>query len=280
MFFSGGRTDDGNPQKPCIMELGEGEVTAVAIGGLIDPAARNQSASVLLPLPDQQKVLIIGRAPLGDNVNATESVNVVDLRDPKPTFVPGAPLGLPRVHLNAVLLPDHTVLVCGGSLQRESEALSRRQAEIYDPDADTCRRPQSPPYPASTTRQPCCFRAPRSSPRGGTRRAAIWWSGCRQTPRAAAPRALQPAVPLRRRTPGDPRGAGRGGVRRDVHGHVADRRISQLGEHHPPRDHEPLGRLFSANDRPRDHDADRWPNLPSRRPISPIRHLPAGTCCS
>lgn len=68
--------------------------------------------------------------------NATDSVDVVDLRQPQPAFTPVAPMGLPRIHLNAVPLPDHTVLVCGGSLQRESAVLSRRQAEIYDPETD------------------------------------------------------------------------------------------------------------------------------------------------
>lgn len=137
LFFSGGRTDDANPQGPCILDLGQDPVTAVGVDGLVDPAARNQSASVLLALPDEQKVLIIGGAPLGQDVNATESVSVVDLRAEDPAFEAVAPLGLPRVHLNAVLLPDHTVLVCGGSLQRESAVLSRRQAEIYDPETDT-----------------------------------------------------------------------------------------------------------------------------------------------
>jgi hypothetical protein len=137
IFFSGGRMDDPNPQGPCILDITQDPVTVTAVPGLTDPAARNQSASVLLPLPDQHKVLIIGGAPLGATVNATDSVDLVDLRIPHPEFTPVAPMGLPRMHLNAVLLPDHTVLVCGGSLQREAATVSRRQAEIYDPETDT-----------------------------------------------------------------------------------------------------------------------------------------------
>jgi hypothetical protein len=46
-------------------------------------------------------------------------------------------MGLPRLHLNAVLLPDRTVFVGGGSLKQENEPLARVQAEIYDPATDT-----------------------------------------------------------------------------------------------------------------------------------------------
>jgi hypothetical protein len=137
IFFSGGRMDDPNPQSACILDPTQDPVTVTAVPGQTAPATRNQSASVLLPLPDQQKVLIIGGAPLGDAVNATDSVELVDLDAPQLQLIPVAPLGLPRMHLNAVLLPDHTVLICGGSLQREAATVSRRQAEIYDPYTDT-----------------------------------------------------------------------------------------------------------------------------------------------
>lgn len=37
---------------------------------------------------------------------------------------------------NAVLLPDHTVFVTGGSLKQEDKPLARLQPEIYDPATD------------------------------------------------------------------------------------------------------------------------------------------------
>lgn len=40
---------------------------------------------------------------------------------------------LPRLHLNAVLLPDRRVFVTGGSLKQENEPLARLQTESYDP---------------------------------------------------------------------------------------------------------------------------------------------------
>ena len=46
-------------------------------------------------------------------------------------------MSLPRMHLNAVLLPDHTVFVSGGALSRENRLGARLQSEIYDPATDT-----------------------------------------------------------------------------------------------------------------------------------------------
>ena len=46
-------------------------------------------------------------------------------------------MGLPRLHLNAVLLPDRTVFVSGGSLKQEDQPLARLEGEIYDPAMTT-----------------------------------------------------------------------------------------------------------------------------------------------
>jgi hypothetical protein len=51
--------------------------------------------------------------------------------------VPASPLNFPRLHLNAVLLPDRTVFVTGGSLKQEDQPLARLTPEIYDPATDT-----------------------------------------------------------------------------------------------------------------------------------------------
>jgi len=60
-------------------------------------------------------------------------VSIVDLKRPQPNYVAAEPMLLPRLHLNAVLLPDRTVFVTGGSLKQEEEPLARLQAESYDP---------------------------------------------------------------------------------------------------------------------------------------------------
>jgi hypothetical protein len=66
-------------------------------------------------------------------------VSIVDFKAAAPTYQPAQPMALGRLHLNAVILPDHTVLVSGGSLTQESEPLARLQSELYDPATDTWR---------------------------------------------------------------------------------------------------------------------------------------------
>jgi hypothetical protein len=68
---------------------------------------------------------------------ATANVDIVNLTAPNPAYTPAAPLHAPRMHLCAVLLPDHTVLVTGGSRQEESADLATLDAEIYDPVTNT-----------------------------------------------------------------------------------------------------------------------------------------------
>ena len=138
IFFSGGRMDDPNPLGPCLLNIAEHPIHVTPIPGLNDPATRNQSASVLLPPAQDQKVMILGGGP-EDETDATDSCAVVDLQAEHPAYQAVAPMNLPRMHLNAVQLPDHTIFVSGGSLKREDEITARRQSEIYDPATDTWR---------------------------------------------------------------------------------------------------------------------------------------------
>jgi len=94
---------------------------------------------VLLPPAQDQRVMIMGGGPAEkpNKTDAIDNVDIVDLKLPAPHFVPAAPLELPRLHLNAVLLPDRTVFVTGGSLHQEDAPLARLQSEIYDPATDT-----------------------------------------------------------------------------------------------------------------------------------------------
>jgi len=136
VFFSGGRMDDPNPQGPVLMDLTTNPVTMTFVPGLEDATTRDQSASVLLPPAQDQRAMILGGGP-GDASNATGSTAIVDLTAANPAYAPAAEMGLPRMHLNAVLLPDHTVFVSGGALSRENHLGARLQSEIYDPATDT-----------------------------------------------------------------------------------------------------------------------------------------------
>jgi Domain of unknown function (DUF1929) len=138
VFFSGGRMDDPLQVDACILDLTHDPVTTITVPDLLEPDMRNQSASVLLPPAQEQRVMILGGGPVGkpDKTDAVDAVSIVDLKAAHPAYHAGAPIGLPRLHLNAVLLPDRTVFVSGGSLKQEDEPLARLQGEIYDPATD------------------------------------------------------------------------------------------------------------------------------------------------
>ena len=131
--------DDPLDVQPCILDLTQNPVPTRPVPDLLAPDSRNQSASVLLPPAQTQQVLICGGGPVGkvDQTDATDAVSIVDLTVADPHYVPAAPMALPRLHLNAVILPDHTVFVGGGSLKQEDQPLARLEAEIYDPATNT-----------------------------------------------------------------------------------------------------------------------------------------------
>jgi len=109
--------------------------------GLPEPGLRNQAASVLLPPAQDQRVMIVGGGgwdPHGVNTT-TATTAIVDLTEPHPVYVPGPVLHHARMHLCAVLLPDRTVVVCGGSGMEEDRHHVSPHAEIYHPDTNTWR---------------------------------------------------------------------------------------------------------------------------------------------
>ena len=114
------------------------------VPGLIGHEAqshRNQAASVLLPPAQDQRVMLIGGGAADAAAHATaeaiNNVNVIDLAANQPQYRDTAPLQYARMHHNAVLLPDRTVLVAGGSRMDESRVAATLVAEIYDPARET-----------------------------------------------------------------------------------------------------------------------------------------------
>ena len=139
ILFDGGRMDDDLQVDPCIIDLTHNPVQIIPVPGMEGGGMRNQSASVLLPPAQDQRVMIMGGGPAGkpNKTDAIDNVDIVDLKAANPHFVPASPLNFPRLHLNSVLLPDHTVFVTGGSLKQEDQPLARLTPEIYDPATDT-----------------------------------------------------------------------------------------------------------------------------------------------
>ena len=139
IFFSGGRMDDDRQQPAGLLELRAGATTFEPVPMNVLTSLRNQSSSVLLPRAQDQEVMIIGGGPKDDLTAATGSTERIKLTDRNPAYRLAMPLSLPRIHLNAVLLPDRTVFVCGGAILHEEEGarrVPRLQSEIYDPVLD------------------------------------------------------------------------------------------------------------------------------------------------
>ena len=142
VFFSGGRMDDDRGQPAGILDLTHEPVVFQFVASIENPAFRNQSSSVLLAPAQDQRVMIIGGGPVDDVTSATGVTEVVALNQPGPTYQLAMPLSLPRMHLNATLLPDRTVFVSGGAISHEATGvrpIARLQTEIYDPETDTWR---------------------------------------------------------------------------------------------------------------------------------------------
>jgi Domain of unknown function (DUF1929) len=139
VFFSGGRMDDELCVQPCLFDPTQNPVNTQPVNDLLDPVLRNQSASVILPPAQDQKIMIMGGGPAGkeNQADSTGMVSIVDFNAAQPNYVAAAPMLLPRIHLNAILLPDRTVFASGGSLKQETFPLARLQAELYDPATDT-----------------------------------------------------------------------------------------------------------------------------------------------
>jgi hypothetical protein len=135
IFYSGGRLGSNKGVTPCIWNMGKN--TTSGVGGLTNNALRNQAASVLLPPAQEQRVMIIGGGPSTGTSAATSDCNIADLSAATPAYQRADSLNRARMHHNAVLLPDRTVFVCGGSDLLENLTRAVRTAEIYDPALNT-----------------------------------------------------------------------------------------------------------------------------------------------
>ena len=136
IYYSGGQYGGNNGVRPSVWNLAAN--TAVEVTGvLVDAGKRNQSASVLLPPAQGQRVMLMGGGPsdMHDQTGATGSAAICDLSAAHPAVVTATPMTMRRMHLCATLLPDRTVLVNGGSMMEESAADAVLEAEIYHPGA-------------------------------------------------------------------------------------------------------------------------------------------------
>ena len=136
LFYTGGNVFSGSLgidlPPPGFLNQANGALSPVS--GLTHPVDRDQSASVILPPAQEQRVMIMGGGVLGEH-ETIDNVDIIDLDAANPVYKAGPHMLYPRMHLNAVVLPDRTVFVTGGASGREMHPVL--ESEIYDPRADT-----------------------------------------------------------------------------------------------------------------------------------------------
>jgi len=126
VFMSGGNAF--GSVTPGRLNVGTGAYTTIPFPATFDPGHRDQSASVLLPPAQGQRVMILGG---GDP--AINRVHIASLAAGAPSYVAAPSLAHARMHVNAVLLPDRTVFVSGGNGAGEARPTAVLESEIYDP---------------------------------------------------------------------------------------------------------------------------------------------------
>lgn len=125
--------------------------TVTQVPGLQNKDERDQSASVLLPPAQDQKVLTLGGGNIDSNPNANRLTDVIDLKQANPSYVAGPPLpqgtvdlgggkvpqtgNQGKMYVSAVLLPDGKVLETGGALHNRADPVY--ESSLYDPATNT-----------------------------------------------------------------------------------------------------------------------------------------------
>ncbi|MCB5178455.1 galactose oxidase-like domain-containing protein [Streptomyces antimicrobicus] len=151
LFYSGSHTfGNGTPGSGAsIYDYDANTITDVP--GLRKKDERDESASVLLPPAQDQRVLTIGGGNNETNPAANRITDIIDLKKPDPGYVagPDLPQGLVdtgtgkrpqtgaegKMYVSAVLLPDGKVFETGGGLHDRADPVF--EASLFDPVTNT-----------------------------------------------------------------------------------------------------------------------------------------------
>lgn len=134
VFYSG-MCFGGSGLRPGFLNPATGALTQLAPTALppsFNLSMLNQGATVLLPLAQAQKVMVMGG---GDP--SIRDVFIVDTDAANVKYVAAPSMLRARVHVNSVILPDRTVVATGGSALSEVAATASLEAEIFDPTTNT-----------------------------------------------------------------------------------------------------------------------------------------------
>ena len=96
---------------------------------------RGYGSAVLLPLlPPSYTPKVMN---FGGGNPATDTTEIIDLSAVSPNWTPGPSMSTGRIQMNAVILPNGTVLAEGGSVNNESPNPAGKHADLYDPVSNT-----------------------------------------------------------------------------------------------------------------------------------------------
>jgi hypothetical protein len=151
-FYCSPGEESNRPNPAAVMKLQDGRlVTRVTdTPGLRYPDQRDQSASLLLPPAQEQKVMIMGGGETAATRQyATASTDEIKLDEANPRWIPGPdlprgtmeeggamePMGAGRMYVSAVALPNGMVLETGGSLIPRTENVL--ETSIFNPKTNS-----------------------------------------------------------------------------------------------------------------------------------------------
>jgi hypothetical protein len=232
--------------------------TFLEVPGLRDADLMETSASTWVGPVQDQRMIVVGGGGVGESPRSTTRIDVIDLDEPKPRFVPGPDFPHPVRYPNTVQLPDDTVLISNGSRdyrgKGDSDVLA---ASLYHPDTNSLTPAAAPTigrnYHSAALLLPngqvltlgggLPVQGPRQHQRRGIREAAG---------------DLHPTLPAARpAAAGDRRGSGSGGARRDDAGEHARRRPDRGRAVDPAGGGHPRHRRRAAVCRPGHHAGGR-----------------------
>ncbi|BCW79724.1 galactose oxidase early set domain-containing protein [Arthrobacter sp. NicSoilC5] len=106
------------------------------VSGLRQKDLRDQAGSVLVGPAQDQRVMIVGGGNTETNADAISLVDIIDLKQANPVYVPGPDLPGPgKAYVNVLNLPDRTVLAADGAQHNRSDNVLT--AAIYQPSTNS-----------------------------------------------------------------------------------------------------------------------------------------------
>ena len=138
LFYSGGHVF-GNGLPGTGASIYDWQNATIAdVPGLRQKDMRDQSASVLLPPAQDQRVIITGGGNINSNLPAINLTDIIDLKSANPAYQGAANLpGDGKMYVNATILPDRTVLTTNGGRFNRDDSANVLTAAVFDPASGT-----------------------------------------------------------------------------------------------------------------------------------------------